>query len=192
MKWFCQRINFRYIAQRPLPSVAGIIIFILIVVVINAYGPWIPRTKILPSLKDFPLKLPANFADFPSNGICTWSILSYGRFDILWGEHTGLHDVAEWRINFYVSQGLQPQFHTDIRSAIRGIINKEDEVTKDEYYVDMMEQLENEYVMKDFGKFNPKLRGIKGIDIARVSVHERKFIMCWVNDKMFVFVFYLY
>jgi hypothetical protein len=164
----------------------------LIVLFVIAYGPWIPRTKTLASLKDLPLKLPANFAEFPSEGACTWAILSYGSWDVLWGKHTGLQDVAEWRINFYLSQGLQPQFSTDPQYAIHGVIRKEDEMTMDEYYTEMNERLENSYVTIDLGTFNAQLKGIKGIDIARFVAHERKFIMCWVNDEIFVFAFHVY
>jgi hypothetical protein len=79
MKWL-----YKFISSTKLFSpnfwalVYGFTIFILIIVCIIAYGHWIPQTKTLDSLNDFPLKLPANFADFPSTVPCTWAILSYG------------------------------------------------------------------------------------------------------------------
>jgi hypothetical protein len=173
-------------------------IIILIVVAIIAYGPWIPRTKTLLSLRDIPLKLPANFAEFPSKGNCTWAILSHGRFDVIWGEHTGLHDVAEWRVNFYTTQGLEPQLSIDPQYPdtyypdTKKSISKKYKVTSYDYYMQMEEILKKDSATIDFGFLNPQLKGLKGVDIARLNVNGRKYIMCWVNDEIFVFMFYLY
>jgi hypothetical protein len=164
-----------------------IIVFIFIIVVIITYGPWIPRTKILPSLKDFPLELPGNFSDFPSEGTCTWSILSHGDSDVLWGKHTGLRDVAEWRIAFHVTQGIVPQFTPDPRYAIADV----SPMTSDEVYDLIKKQLNSDAALIDLGRFNPQLKTIKGTDIAKLS-SERRFIYCWINEEIFVFVFHLY
>jgi hypothetical protein len=171
----------------------GILVFafILFVVAIIAYGPWIPRTKTLQSLNDLPFELPANFADFPSKDTCTWSMLSHGGCDVIWGEHAGLRDVAEWRINFYVSQGLQPDL-SPISSdppIIPNITSDEYAVTSDTYYKEMTERLKNDFEATDLGLYNPQLEGVDGIYIARFSRKGgRIFVMCWVNEKIFVFV----
>jgi hypothetical protein len=182
-----QFICFKRSPQRFWLFCGYIIVFIFVIVVIITYGPWIPRTKILSSLKDLPLELPANFADFPSEGQCTWSILSRGNWDVLWGKHTGLRDVVEWRIAFHVTQGIVPQSTTDPEYAV----SDASPMTHDEIYDLIKRQLNSNATLIDLGAFNPQLKTIKGTDIARLS-SERKFIMCWVNEEIFVFVFHLY
>jgi hypothetical protein len=186
-----QFISFKQSPRRLLPFCGYIIVFIFIVLFIyelhRETGPWIPKTKTLSSLKDLPLELPANFADFPSEGQCTWSILSHGNCDVLWGKHTGLQDVAEWRVAFHVTQGITPQFTIDPEYAIPVTTP----VTSDEVYDLIKRQVNSNAALIDLGFFNPRLKTIKGTDIARLS-SERKFIMCWVNEEIFVFVFHLY
>jgi hypothetical protein len=190
MKW-SQFISFKQSTRRLLSFCGYIIVFIFIVLFIyeirRETGPWIPKTKTLPSLKDFPLELPANFADFPSEGECTWSILSCGNWDVLWGKHTGLRDVTEWRIAFHVTQGIVPQPTPDPQYAVPHA----SPMTNNEVYDLIESQLNSSGALVDLGLFNPQLKTIKGTDIARLS-SERKFIMCWVNEEIFVFVFHLY
>ncbi|MDR1269803.1 MAG: hypothetical protein LBK82_09790, partial [Planctomycetaceae bacterium] len=161
MKRWYQFICFKQSPQRLLLFLGYIVVFILVIifniVVIRAYVPcWFHKTKILSSLKDISLELPANFADFPSDGPCTWAILSRGDWDVLWGKHTGLRDVAEWQIAFHVNQGT-----TNVSPT-----------TSDKAYDLIKRKLNTNGI--DLGFYNPQLKTIKGIAIARFISSERK------------------
>jgi hypothetical protein len=183
-----QFICFKQSPRRFLSFCGYIIAFIFIVIIIYDTGPWISKTKTLSSLKDLPLELPANFADFPSEGQCTWSILSCGNWDVLWGKHTGLQDVTEWRMAFHVTQGIVPQPTPDPEY----VVPDASPMTSNEVYDLIKEQLNSSAALVDLSFFNSQLKTIKGTNIATLRCSERKFIQCWINEEIFVFVFHLY
>jgi hypothetical protein len=168
----------------------------IICLILYAYGPWLPTTQSLSSLDELPYELPINFKSFPAKGKCIWSRLSYHKkYDVLWGEHTGLCDIAKWKINFFIFQGFHPDINIEPNNFTRSnTIIPEEEFIK--IFIDTTNQALNEshhsFHIDDLGMYNVNLSGEQGVIIVQFSQTEgRKYISCFVNEKIFVFVFRL-
>jgi hypothetical protein len=142
------------------------------------------------SLENYQQNFPKIFMKFPSNGDSILLKKSYKGADVLWGKHTGLLRVAQWKVDVYNSLGVVPndsidpiyvKNHYPIKYAIP--------ITAEEIHQNILTMLKKNRNFCDLGNFVPNLSGQNGIAIIRYVQDERYCISCYANDKYYVFVY---